>query len=85
MEIFDCISQRGKGGGRGGGVTVTPQYRSSHTPITERAGFFRLQVDKKVGFLLAKRDVLLQTRHVEGVPFIKNRITKGVHNWYTIG
>ena len=40
---------------------------------------------KKVGILLAKSDVVLQTRHVEGIPFIKKRYTKGVHNWYTVG
>ena len=28
---------------------------------------------------------MLQTRHVEGIPFIKKRYTKGVHNWYTVG
>ena len=40
---------------------------------------------KKGRVLLAKRDVVLQTRYVEGVPFIKKRYTKGVHNWYTVG
>ena len=35
--------------------------------------FFTLRLYKKVGILLAKRDVVLQTRHVEGVPFTNKR------------
>ena len=38
--------------------------------LPKRAAFFRLRVYKKVGIVLAKKDVVLQTRHVEGVPFI---------------
>ena len=36
--------------------------------LPKRAAFFRLRLYKKVGILLAKGDVVLQTRHVEGVP-----------------
>ena len=36
--------------------------------LPKRASFFRLRLYKKVGILLAKGDVVLQTRHVEGVP-----------------
>ena len=53
--------------------------------LPKRAAFFGLRLYKKVGILLAKSDVVLQTRHVEGVPVIKKRYTKGVHNWYLIG
>ena len=53
--------------------------------LPKRAAFFGLRLYKKVGILLAKSDVVLQTRHVEGVPVIKKRYTKGVNNWYSIG
>ena len=53
--------------------------------LPKRAAFFGLRLCKKVGILLAKGDVVLQTRYVEGVPVIKKRYTKGVHNWYSIG
>ena len=36
--------------------------------LPKRAAFFRLRQYTKVGILLAKGDVVLQTRHVERVP-----------------
>ena len=79
--------------GGGGGITGTPRSPASHTPVMAYTGmlypkglpFSGLGYIKKVGSLLAKRDVVLQTRHVEGVPFIEKRYTKGIHNWCTVG